>query len=68
MLGDGYMKTEEKLIIAKIIEKYGELIQGMTSNDDELILKINNKDIKVLNHINKTPEEVVQEIKDKLER
>lgn len=60
------MKKEEKLVIAKIIEKYGELIQGMTSSDDELILKINNKDIKMLNHINKTPEEVLQEIKEKL--
>lgn len=60
------MKKEEKLVIAKIIEKYGELIQGMTSSDDELILKINNKDIKILNHINKTPEEVLQEIKEKL--
>ena len=54
---------KEEQIIAKIKEVFKDELQGMTGNDHELVFMLKYKEVVIKNHLEKTPEEVIEEIR-----
>lgn len=58
--------TKEEQILAKIKEEFKDELQGMTGNDHELVVMLKDKEVVIKNHLEKTPEEVIEEIGKRL--
>ena len=59
---------KEEQIIAKIKEVFKDELQGMTGNDHELVVMLKDKEVVIKNHLEKTPEEVIEEITEKINK
>lgn len=60
------MKTNEQLLIEKIIDIFKDDYQGMTSDNKTLIVKIKNKTIEVDDYNEMKSDELINVIKEKI--
>lgn len=60
------MKTNEQLLVEKIIDTFKEDFQGMTSDNKTLIVKTRNKTIEVNDYNEMEFDELINVIKEKI--